>query len=225
MPKPPLPPPPPLLPNTPCPTTAGGDGLTTGARRGGPGRPTGPHAAEEAALPRPRPLSVARVDSSTAALGDVPLGPLPPDCVAPRHKVPADRVGEFRAPGAVRARPSGPPAGAAARWCCGTQSGVGEGGGAPAEGCIGRGAGTPRVTCRRVAVSLRGPGQSPVPSLRMLRRVAAFQRPLRPVFLLVPLPRLRGPVVGSALEVVWMGGFTPPLPAPGPPAYAQPLSP
>ena len=33
-------------------------------------------------------------------------------------------------------------------------------------------------------------------SLRMLRRVAAFCRPLRPVLLLVSFPRLRSPVVG-----------------------------
>ena len=33
-------------------------------------------------------------------------------------------------------------------------------------------------------------------SLRMLRMVAAFWRPLRPVLLLVPLPRSRSPVVG-----------------------------
>ena len=33
-------------------------------------------------------------------------------------------------------------------------------------------------------------------SLRMLRRVAAFCRPLRPVLLLVSFPRSRSPVVG-----------------------------
>ena len=53
----------------------------------------------------------------------------------------------------------------------------------------------PRVTFRRVAVSLRGPRQSVTrSSLRMLRRVAAFCRPLRPV--LVSFPRSRSPVVG-----------------------------
>ena len=36
-------------------------------------------------------------------------------------------------------------------------------------------------------------------SLRMLRRVAAFCRPLRPVLLLVSFPRLRSPVVGLGL--------------------------
>ena len=54
----------------------------------------------------------------------------------------------------------------------------------------------PRVTLRRVDVSLRGPGRSPVRPLRVLRRVAAFCRPLRPVLLLVSFPRPRSPVVG-----------------------------
>ena len=40
-------------------------------------------------------------------------------------------------------------------------------------------------------------------SLRMLRRVAAFCRPLRPVLLLVSFPRLRNPVVG-VLGLWWM---------------------
>ena len=38
---------------------------------------------------------------------------------------------------------------------------------------------------------------------RMLRRVAAFCRPLRPVLLLVSFPRLRSPVVG-VLGLCWM---------------------
>ena len=42
-------------------------------------------------------------------------------------------------------------------------------------------------------------------SLRMLRRVAAFCRPLRPVLLLVSFPRSRSPVVGHR----------PPPPPPG----------
>ena len=42
-------------------------------------------------------------------------------------------------------------------------------------------------------------------SLRMLRRVAAFCRPLRPVLLLVAFPRSRGPVVG-------VPGLCPPAP-------------
>ena len=40
-------------------------------------------------------------------------------------------------------------------------------------------------------------------SLRMLRRVAVFCRPLRPVLLLVSFPRLRSPVVG-VLGLCWM---------------------
>ena len=43
-------------------------------------------------------------------------------------------------------------------------------------------------------------------SLRMLRRVAAFCRPLRPVLLLVSFPRSRSPVVGvpgAVLDVEW----------------------
>ena len=40
-------------------------------------------------------------------------------------------------------------------------------------------------------------------SLCMLRRVAAFCRPLRPVLLLVSFPRLRSPVVG-VLGLCWM---------------------
>ena len=40
-------------------------------------------------------------------------------------------------------------------------------------------------------------------SLRMLRRVAAFCRPLRPVLLLVSFPRSRSPVFGAVLDVAW----------------------
>ena len=40
-------------------------------------------------------------------------------------------------------------------------------------------------------------------ALHMLRRVAAFCRPLRPVLLLVSLPRSRSPVVG-VLGLCWM---------------------
>ena len=40
-------------------------------------------------------------------------------------------------------------------------------------------------------------------SLRMLRQVAAFCQPLRPVLLLVSFPRLRSPVVG-VLGLCWM---------------------
>ena len=41
-----------------------------------------------------------------------------------------------------------------------------------------------------------GPWTVPRSSFRMLRRVAAFCRPLRPVLLLVSFPRSRSPVVG-----------------------------
>ena len=43
---------------------------------------------------------------------------------------------------------------------------------------------------------LTGPWAVTRSSLRMLRRVAAFCRPLRPVLLLVSFPRSRSPVVG-----------------------------
>ena len=42
-----------------------------------------------------------------------------------------------------------------------------------------------------------GPWTVPRSSLRMLRRVAAFCQPLRPVLLLVSFPRSRSPVVGA----------------------------
>ena len=54
----------------------------------------------------------------------------------------------------------------------------------------------PCVTFRLVVVPLKGPWMVPRSSLRMLRRVAAFCRPLRPVLLLVSFPRSRSPVVG-----------------------------
>ena len=52
----------------------------------------------------------------------------------------------------------------------------------------------PRVTFRLVVVM--GPWTVTHSSLRMLRRVAAFCRPLRPVLLLVSFLRSRSPVVG-----------------------------
>ena len=52
-------------------------------------------------------------------------------------------------------------------------------------------------------------------SLRMLRRVAAFCRPLRPVLLLVSFPRLRSPVVG-VLGLCWMWHGVPFAPSPPP---------
>ena len=60
----------------------------------------------------------------------------------------------------------------------------------------GGGGSPPCVTFRRGVVSLRGPWTVTRSSLRMLRRVAAFCRPLRPVLLLVSFPRSRSPVVG-----------------------------
>ena len=44
--------------------------------------------------------------------------------------------------------------------------------------------------------SFTGPWMVTRSSLRMLRRVATFCRPLRPVLLLVSFPRSRSPVVG-----------------------------
>ena len=51
--------------------------------------------------------------------------------------------------------------------------------------------------------SFTGPWTVTRSSLRMLRRVAAFCRPLRPVLLLVSFPRLRSPVVG-VLGLCWI---------------------
>ena len=51
--------------------------------------------------------------------------------------------------------------------------------------------------------SFMGPWTVTRSSLRMLRRVAAFCRPLRPALLLVSFPRSRSPVVG-VLGLCWM---------------------
>ena len=69
--------------------------------------------------------------------------------------------------------------------------------------------GAPCVTFRLVVAPLRGSWTVTPPSLRMLRRVAAFRRPLRPVLLLVSFPRSRSPVVGVTLRLV-----VAPLPSP-----------
>ena len=61
---------------------------------------------------------------------------------------------------------------------------------------VGRHPPPPRVTFRRVVAPLRGPWTVTRSSLRMLRRVAAFCRPLRRVLPLVSFPRSRSPVVG-----------------------------
>ena len=51
--------------------------------------------------------------------------------------------------------------------------------------------------------SFTGPWTVTRSALRMLRRVAAFCRPLRPVLLLVSFPRSRSPVVG-VLGLCWL---------------------
>ena len=51
--------------------------------------------------------------------------------------------------------------------------------------------------------SFTGPWTVTRSSLRMLRRVATFCRPLRPVLLLVSFPRSRSPVVGVP-GLCWM---------------------
>ena len=56
--------------------------------------------------------------------------------------------------------------------------------------------------------SFTGPWTVTRSSLRMLRRVAAFCRPLRSVLLLVSFPRSRSPVVG-VLGLCWMWGDVP----------------
>ena len=72
----------------------------------------------------------------------------------------------------------------------------------------------PHVTVRRVVAPLRGPWTVTRSSLRMLRRVAAFCRPLRPVLPLVSFPRSRSPVVGvPGLCWLWRDvPFAPPPP-------------
>ena len=56
--------------------------------------------------------------------------------------------------------------------------------------------------------SFTGPWTVTRSSLRMLRRVAAFCRPLRPVLLLVSFPRSRSPGVGL-LGMCWMWQYVP----------------
>ena len=58
------------------------------------------------------------------------------------------------------------------------------------------GGATPLCDIPSGCCSFTGPWTVTCPSLRMLRRVAAFCRPLRPVLLLVSFPRSRSPVVG-----------------------------
>ena len=66
---------------------------------------------------------------------------------------------------------------------------------APLKG-MGGGGGAPLCDIPSGCCSFTGPWLVTRSSLRMLRRVAAFCRPLRPVLLLVPFPRSRSPVVG-----------------------------
>ena len=54
--------------------------------------------------------------------------------------------------------------------------------------------------------SFTGPWTVTRSSLRMLRRVAAFCRPLRPVLLLVSFPRSRSAVVGVPGAVLVVAG-------------------
>ena len=54
--------------------------------------------------------------------------------------------------------------------------------------------------------SFTGPWTVTRSSLRMLRRVAAFCRPLRPVLLLVSFPRSRRPIVGVLGAVLVVAG-------------------
>ena len=54
--------------------------------------------------------------------------------------------------------------------------------------------------------SFTGPWTVTRSSLRMLRRVAAFCRPLRPVLLRVSFPRSRSPVVGGPGAVLDVAG-------------------
>ena len=56
--------------------------------------------------------------------------------------------------------------------------------------------GTPLCDIPSGCCFFTGPWTVTRSSLRMLRRVAAFRRPLRPVLLLVSFPRSRSPVVG-----------------------------
>ena len=62
---------------------------------------------------------------------------------------------------------------------------------------------TPLCDIPSVCCFFTGPWTVPRSSLRMLRRVAAFCRPLRPVLLLVSFPCSQSPVVG-VLGLCWM---------------------
>ena len=66
--------------------------------------------------------------------------------------------------------------------------------------------------------SFTGPWTVTRSSLRMLRRVAVFCRPLRPVLFLVSFPCLRSPVVG-VLGLCWLRRDVPFERQPPPPPY------
>ena len=66
----------------------------------------------------------------------------------------------------------------------------------PGQRCIGRGGGSPLCDIPSGCCFFTGPWTVTRSSLRMLRWVAAFCRPLRPLLLLVSFPRSRSPVVG-----------------------------
>ena len=76
----------------------------------------------------------------------------------------------------------------------------------PRRSALGSPTGPPCVTFRRVVAPLWGPWTVTRSSLRMLRWVAAFCRPLRPVLPLVSFPRSRSPVVWCAGDVLNVAG-------------------
>ena len=79
------------------------------------------------------------------------------------------------------------------RVCTAEYAGDGRGAG---QRCIGRGGGAPPCDIPSGCFSSTGPWTVTRSPLRMLRRVAAFCRPLRPVLPLVSFRRSRSPVVG-----------------------------
>ena len=78
-----------------------------------------------------------------------------------------------------------------------------KGGGSAARGRVRTGNPPPLCDIPSGCCFFTGPWTVTRSSLRMLRRVAAFCRPLRPVLLLVSFPRSRSPVVG-VLGLCWM---------------------
>ena len=78
-----------------------------------------------------------------------------------------------------------------------------QGGEGDGRGCLAKGGRYPPCDIPSGCCSFTGPWTVTRSSLRMLRRVAAFCRPLRPVLPLVLFPRSRRPVVG-VLGLCWM---------------------